>query len=396
MSIIISCLKVLLSVSLLFLWGCDSKNSSNNYVGYKKFKCKGKTVTSYYPMKLYTFKNYYNENFYSKMTSYSMDVVDCCTNLHSDSNINVVKVYPAFEKFKILKYYIHCSFGNGCHENYLIKHQGGVISWLSGANFSSKTCQISGSDFWLDMEQNATASYDAEKIDKPSTQNKIKDYSVYHSYYNSRIFIERFIQKHNMKLEYKMGENNLTIILPSKKIYQLSAFIYVERIIKNLFPKDKLLYMKLVFKDTPYPILEYTMNNKTYLKTPFNCKKVSIESPFGCFEDLSKWFNEPYEYNTTECIGNIKYDFSKNKLHLFAVFNYQFLDIGMYFDNMRYLQELKELDIKIYAADIGYKGFWKEGIYLVDDNFVITNELHFNKETIVKVKNMKSSIEKIK
>jgi hypothetical protein len=395
MKVPIHLIKVLL-FALFFLSGCDSKSSSNHYTGYNKFKCKGKTVTSYYPMKLYTFKNIYNKNFYSKMTSYSMDVVDCCTNLHSDSNINIVKVYPAFEKFKLLKYYIHCSFGNGCHENYLIRHEGGVISWLSGANFSSQTCQISGSDFWLDMEQNATDSYDAETIDQPYSQYPIKDYTIYHSYDKSKVFIERFIQQNNMKLEHKIGEDNLTIILPSKEIYQLSAFIYVEKVLKNFYPKNKKINMRLVFQNTPFPIFKYFKDKDIYFRTPFNCQQVDIDLPFECFKDFEKWLKKPYERNMTESIGNIKYDFKKNKLHLFAIFNYKFLDIGMYFNNMRYLKVLKDEGIKIYSADIGYKGFKKEGIYLVDNNFIITNELHFNKESVDKILNMKDSIEIIK
>jgi len=381
---------------LLSLSGCDSKNSSNHYLGYEKFKCKGKTVTSYYPMKLYRFKNQYNENFYSKMTQYSTQPIEFSTNLHSDSNIEVVKVYQAFEKYKILKYYIHCSFGNGCYDDYLVRHQDGIISWLSGANFSSNTCQVSGSDFRLDMEQNATDSYDAETIDQPYPQNPIKDNAIFDLNYNGKAFIEQFIHENNIKLDYKKDDDSLTIVLPINRIYKLSTFIYVEKVLKNYYPKNKRIYMRLIFQNTPYPIFEYSMNKNTYLKTPYNCKKVSIQSPFGCFEDFNKWLKNPYEANLTECIGNIKYDFKKNKLHLFTIFNYKFLDMGMYFDNMRYLKVLKDADIKIYSADIGYKGFWKEGIYLVDNNFTITNELYFDKASINEILNMKDSIEKIK
>ena len=203
-------------LALLSLSGCSS---SSNYFGYEKFKCKGKTVTSYYPLKLYTFKNADNEDFYFKMTQYSMNPIDFGTNLSGDNHINIVKLYPAFEKLKLLKYYVHCSFGNGCYDDYLVENQDGVISWLSGANLSSNTCQISGSDFWLDTEQNATDSYNAEAIDRPYTQSPIKENTVNYSNYSGKIFIEQFVRENNMKLKYQKNDDSLTIILPTNKIW---------------------------------------------------------------------------------------------------------------------------------------------------------------------------------
>jgi len=376
---------------LLFLSGCDSKGSSNHFFGYKKFKCKEKTVTSYYPMKLYTFKYTYNEDFYSKMTPYSIEPVD----LQGDDHIYVEKIYPAFEKFKILKYYSHCSFGNGCYGDYLIQDQSGLVAWLSSANFSSYNCQISGSDFWLDMESNATERYDAEKIDKPYSNKGINIYSNYNSYLNSKKFIEHFIQENNAKLKNKKEDKNITITLPTRKIYQLSSFIYVEKVLKNFYPKNTKVYMNLSYQDIPYPKFEYTINKKTYLKTPYNCKEVSSKAPFACFKNFDKWLSKPYSCNHKVCFGNIKYDFKKGKLHLLAVFNYKYLDIGMFFDNLRYLERLKEENIKIYTADIGYKGLQKEGIYLINDNFGTQYEFYFNSESVYKIINRKSSIEQL-
>ena len=343
--------------------------SSDGYINYSNFKCKDTNITSHVPIHIYSYKSGRGGGIMDQITPYFSTVLGALDKLRKDTSTISHTVYPIGTTFNIQRLYSHCSFGNGCYDDFLVKSEDGVFFWLSASDISANSCSFRYDYSINNQDLNATNENkvnikNEHVLSAPIIRyNPKKDYDEILDYFKNHAI-------HNPK------KPTVTIHIPKYNNKRKYIYKYILNNIKRYFPKEPSYNISMQTSNIDFFIIEHEKSTKDGGKEyfyPYNCKKF-IKNPYGCLNTLPSWLKNPYPlktiiYDKLITKENIKHLMQEKPYIL--VLNIEYPDYDHIIRTYNFIKKLKEStgEISIYKPDKSMKDYFKKGgFYVIDDN----------------------------
>ena len=344
--------------------------SSDGYIQYNNFKCKDINITSHVPIHIYSYKSGRGGGIMDQITPYFSSTIDMLDNVRKDASITTHTVYPVGSTFKIKRLYGHCSFGNGCYDDFLVKSEYGVFFWLSASDISVDSCSFRYDYSVNNQDLNAT-----DKKEVNIAVEHVKSAPVIP--YNSKNDYDEIVDYFNKNSIHNPNKPTVYIYIP-KFSYNQKKYIYryILNSIKKYFPKELPCNISMKTSDINFfMIVNKKLGESTEHKYfyPYHCKKF-IETPYGCLDILPSWLKKPYTLNSIIYDDIITKDNIKSiiKKESYAiVLNTKYPNYDHIIRTYNFLEKLKESigDVPTYRFDSNLEFYFKKGgFYIIDSN----------------------------
>ncbi|MCK5678910.1 MAG: hypothetical protein KAH72_10610 [Flavobacteriaceae bacterium] len=359
--------------------------SSDGYINYSSFKCKDTNITSHVPIHIYSYKSGRGGGIMDQITPYFSTTLDMLDKIREDISTTTHTVYPIGTTLNIQRLYSHCSFGNGCYDDFLVKSEDGVFFWLSASDISSDTCSFKYDYSINNQDLNATngteVNIKAEHVSSAPINR-----------YNSKNDYDKIISNFKNYTIHDPKKSTLIIHIPKYNYKMKYIYKYILHSIERYISKEVAYNIEMKFSQNDLFLVEYKLLAKHAKRKyfyPYNCKEF-IKTPYGCFNNFDSWLKNPYQQNTIiydaliteENIMQITQD-----TPYILVLNIQYQDYDHIIRVHNFLKKLQNNigNIPIYKPDITMQHHFKNGgFYIIDTNTSIKEFGSFYLEEFVK------------
>ena len=337
--------------------------SSDGYINYSNFKCKDTNITSHIPIHIYSYKSGRGGGILDQITPYFSTMLDMLDKIREDTSTISHTVYPIGTTFNIQRLYSHCSFGNGCYDDFLVKSEDGVFFWLSASDISANSCSFRYDYSINNQDLNATNGQEVNIKNEHISSSPIIRYNPKKDYDK----IIDYFKNHTIN---NLKKSTVTIHIPEYNNKNKYIYKYILSSIKKYFPKELSYNINIQTSNIDFFMIE---NGKKEYFYPYNCQKF-IKNPYGCLNKLPSWLKNPYPlktiiYDKLVTKENIKHLMQKEPYIL--VINTKYPNYDHIIRTYNFIKNLKESigEVLIYKPDESMKNYFKKGgFYVIDDN----------------------------